>query len=205
MIRSQFYPAISLTLLFTVLTGLVFPGVIWALGQLLFPYQANGSLVVKDGKVLGSEIIGQNFSSPRYFHPRPSAAGSGYDPLSSSGTNLGPTSKKLIAGIEDDASTADTDESYAGVKQLVLAYRLENGLGKDVLVPVDAVTRSASGLDPHISPQNARLQAGRIAHERALSIDKVLSLVNEHTSGRFLGIFGEPRVNVLMLNLALDH
>ncbi len=204
MIKAQFIPAILLTLLLTVFTGFVFPLVVWALGQIAFPYQANGSLLEKDGKKVGSEIIGQNFSSARYFHPRPSAAGAGYDPLISGGTNLGPTSKKLFEGIADDPSTTEVDETYQGVAGLAKAYREENGLAADVLLPVDAVTRSSSGLDPHISLQNAQLQKNRVARERALPVEQVEALIAQASKERFLGIFGEKTVNVLELNLALD-
>lgn len=198
-------PAIFLTGVFVVLTGFVFPGLIWLCGQALFPYQANGSLMHDaSGKVIGSEIIGQQFTSAQYFHTRPSAAGSGYDAANSSGTNLGPTSSKLFAGITDDPATTEVDESYPGVEQLARSYREENGLPSDAVVPVDAVTRSASGLDPHISPQNALLQAQRISKERSLKIEKIHALINSHIETRYLGIFGDPRVNVVKLNLSLD-
>jgi potassium-transporting ATPase KdpC subunit len=187
------------------LTGLLFPLLMTGIAQAVFPGQANGSLI-KDvsGKVIGSRLIGQRFTEPRYFHPRPSAAGSGYDTTVSSGTNLGPTSSKLIRGIEDDPETSDTDESYAGVKQLAETYRKENDLPADTKVPVDAVTRSGSGLDPHISPANAALQAPRVAKARNLTTEAVMEVVRRHTEGRQLGILGEPRVNVLLLNLDLD-
>jgi K+-transporting ATPase ATPase C chain len=202
----QLLPALRATLVLAVLTGLLFPLLITGIAQAVFPHQANGSLIRSaEGKVMGSELIGQPFAQPQYFHPRPSAAGSGYDATASSGTNLGPTSKKLIQGIEDDPMTKDTDESYAGVKQLVEAYRKENNLAADTKVPVDAVTRSASGLDPHISIANAELQAERVARERSISREQVLEFVRRHTKGRDLGILGEPGVNVLPLNLALDR
>jgi K+-transporting ATPase ATPase C chain len=198
-------PAIMLTLWFIVAMGLVFPAVIWGISLAVFPHQANGSLI-KDanGNVIGSELIGQNFAKPEYFHPRPSAAGNGYDAANSSGTNLGPTSDKLINGIKDDPKTKDTDESYAGISDLAKAYREENGLAPDAQVPADAVTRSASGLDPDISPANAELQAARVARARALNVERVKQLIRENTSERFVGIYGEPRVNVLKLNRALD-
>lgn len=200
------WPSIALTLWFVVLTGLVFPFVIYGISQAVFPHQANGSLVKNaQGKVVGSEIIGQNFTKPEYFHPRPSAAGSGYDAANSSGTNLGPTSDKLINGIADDPETKDADESYAGVKQLAAAYREENGLPGDTILPSDAVTRSGSGLDPHISVANARLQADRVAKARNMGKDAVLKLIDEYTDPRFAGIFGDSGVNVLKLNLALDQ
>jgi len=201
----QLFPAVRATLVLAVLTGLIFPLGITAIAQMVFPAQANGSLLrLADGKVLGSRLIGQPFSKPEYFHPRPSAAGSGYAGEASSGTNLGPTSAKLIEGVPDDPSTSDTDESYAGVKQLVEQYRQVNHLPDDAKVPVDAVTRSASGLDPHISPANAALQVERVAAARGLAPERVRDLVRRHTEGRDLGILGEPRVNVLLLNRALD-
>lgn len=190
---------------FTILTGLIFPLVVWGISQAVFPRQANGSLVTQNGKVVGSLLIGQPFAAPGYFHPRPSAAGSGYDASASSGTNLGPTSSKLIQGIPDDPATKDTDESYAGIPQLAQAYRTENGLAPDAPVPADAVTRSGSGLDPRISPQNADLQVPRIARARGLGEDAIRQLVAANTQGRTLGLLGEPRVNVLALNLALDQ
>jgi potassium-transporting ATPase KdpC subunit len=198
-------PAILLTLFFVVLTGLAFPGVVWAIGRVAFPDQAGGSLV-KDqhGNVVGSALLGQSFSKPEYFHPRPSAAGSGYDAANSSGTNLGPTSDKLINGVKDDPATKDVDESFAGFVDLAKAYREENGLAADAVVPADAVTRSGSGLDPDISPGNALLQAARVAQARNLDLQRVRELVAQHTTARTLGLFGEPRVNVLLLNLALD-
>lgn len=198
-------PAIVLTLVFVVLTGIVFPLTIFGVGQALFPYQANGSLI-KDakGNVVGSELLGQNFTKPEYFHPRPSAAGSGYDGANSSGTNLGPTSDKLINGIKDDPETKDADETYLGINDLAKAYRQENGLPADAKLPADAVTRSGSGLDPHISPENALLQADRVAKARNMGLETVRKLVEDNTEGRFIGIYGEPRVNVLRLNLALD-
>jgi K+-transporting ATPase ATPase C chain len=198
-------PAIVLTLFFVVLTGLVFPGVVWAVGRLAFPSQAAGSLI-KDakGNVVGSALLGQKFTKPEYFHPRPSAAGDGYDAANSSGTNLGPTSDKLINGVKDDPATKDVDETYLGFRDLAKAYREENGLAPDAVIPADAATRSASGLDPDISPANAELQVARVAKARSLSADRIRQAVAEQTSGRFLGISGEPRVNVLKLNLALD-
>jgi K+-transporting ATPase ATPase C chain len=201
----QILPALRATIVLAILTGLLFPLLMTGIAQAVFRDQANGSLIVGNGgKVIGSRLIGQPFTKPQYFHPRPSAAGSGYDATLSSGTNLGPTSSKLLQGIPDDPSTKDTDESYAGVKQLALAYRTENGLPADAKVPVDAVTRSSSGLDPHISPANAALQAPRVARARNMTPDAVMELVRQNTEGRQFGILGEPRVNVLMLNLALD-
>ncbi len=198
-------PAIMLVLAFVVVTGFIFPAVIWGIGQAVFPHQANGSLI-KDskGNVVGSELIGQNFAKPEYFHPRPSAAGSGYDANNSGGTNLGPTSDKLINGIPDDPKTKDTDETYLGIKQLAEQYRKENDLAPDAILPSDAVTRSGSGLDPHISPENAMLQANRVAQARGMEVDAVKKLIEDNTEGRFAGIYGDPRVNVLKLNLSLD-
>lgn len=198
-------PAILLTLFFVVVTGLAFPVVIWGIGNIAFPSQAQGSLLRNaKGEVIGSELIGQNFTKPEYFHPRPSAAGTGYDAANSSGTNLGPTSDKLINGIKDDPSTKDVDESYAGFRDLARAYREENGLAADAVIPADAATRSASGLDPDISPANAAPQVARVAKARGITAERVRELVTNSTEGRTLGVFGEPRVNVLRLNLALD-
>jgi K+-transporting ATPase ATPase C chain len=197
-------PAILLTAFFVVLTGLVFPGIIWAVGQTLFASQANGSLIRDaQGNLVGSALIGQSFSKPEYVHPRPSAAG--YDAANSSGANLGPTSDKLIHGIKDDPATKDVDETYLGFGDLAKAYREENGLPPDVLVPADAATRSGSGLDPDISAANAELQVARVAKARHLPEERVRQLVVEHERGRLLGLIGEPRVNVLLLNLALDQ
>jgi K+-transporting ATPase ATPase C chain len=198
-------PAIVLTVFFVLLTGFAFPGVVWAFGHGLFPKQASGSLVRDNlSKVVGSSLIGQNFTKPEYFHPRPSAAGSGYDAANSGGTNLGPTSNKLVNGIEDDPATKDVDETYLGFDDLAKAYRKENGLAVGATVPADAATRSASGLDPDISPANAHLQVARVAKARGLGAERVKALVESHTRQRTLGLFGEPRVNVLELNLALD-
>jgi len=199
-------PAILLTVFFVVLTGLAFPGVIWAIGQTVFPWQANGSLVRDaQGNPIGSALLGQNFSKPEYFHPRPSAAGAGYDASSSSGTNLGPTSDKLIHGLEDDPATKDVDETYLGYGDLAKAYREENGLAPDAVIPADAATRSGSGLDPDISVANAELQVARVAQARKLSPDRVRQVLAEQQGGRLLGVLGEPRANVLLLNLALDQ
>jgi K+-transporting ATPase ATPase C chain len=199
-------PAIVLTAFFVVVTGIAFPVVVWGIGRVAFPSQAEGSLV-RDarGNVIGSSLIGQTFTKPEYFHPRPSAAGSGYDAANSSGTNLGPTSDKLINGIKDDPATKDVDESYAGFRDLAKAYREENGLAPDAVIPADAATRSASGLDPDISPANAELQVARVAKARNLDAARVRELVEQNTSGRALFFSGEPRVNVLLTNLALDR
>jgi K+-transporting ATPase ATPase C chain len=201
---TQIRPAIVSVLAMTVITGLIFPGMIYAIGQLAFPYQANGSLIKEGNQIIGSELIGQNFAKAEYFHPRPSAAGSGYDAGASSGTNLGPTSKKLIEGLPDDPKTKDVDESFAGIPQLTQAYRKENNLPADAPVPGDAVTRSASGVDPHISPENAAIQAKRIAIARKIEEAKVMEAIAKATTGRGLGILGETTVNVTLANRALD-
>jgi potassium-transporting ATPase KdpC subunit len=204
--RRQLFPAVMMMVIFTVVTGLIYPLAVTAVAQLGFRDKANGSLVENaDGDTVGSSRIGQNFTEPRYFHPRPSAAGDGYDPTLSSGSNLGPTNPKLLVGEKDDPATPDVDESFAGVEQRAAAYREENGLADGAPVPVDAVTASGSGLDPDISVANARLQASRVADERGLSVDRVLEIVDDHTDGRALGILGEKAVNVLELNLALDR
>ena len=184
-----------------------YPLIVWGLSQAAFRHQANGSLITDaGGKVVGSELLGQSFTKPEYFHPRPSAAGGGYDPTASSGTNLGPTSDKLINGIHKPktADGKDDPSNFDGVKDLAAAYRSENGLAPGALVPVDAVTRSASGLDPQISPANAGLQVARVAKARGITEDQVRSIVKDNTQGRSLGILGEPGVNVLEANLALD-
>ena len=201
----QLRASVVSVLVITVITGLIFPFVVFGLGSVLFPHQAGGSLVVQNGQVVGSELIGQNFAAPGYFHPRPSNAGGGYDPTSSSGTNLGPTSDKLLNGIhKKTADGKDDPGNFDGIKDLAAAYRKENGLKDDAPVPADAVTRSASGLDPQISPANADLQVGRVAKQRGMSEDAVRKLVSDNTAGRQLGVLGEARVNVLKLNLALD-
>jgi len=202
---SELKPAIISTFLLVALCGFIFPLVIWAGSQLLFPDQANGSFVTdKSGKIVGSRLIGQTFTAPKYFHSRASAAGSGYDPAASSGTNLGPISSKLVQGIKDDPSTPDADESYNGIRDLAQQYREENGLAPDTILPAEAATRSSSGLDPEISPANALLQVARVAKARGISEHEVKNLVTAHTKERFIRLFGEPRVNVLEINLALD-
>ena len=188
MFQSLLRPAIAITLLLCALTGLIYPGIVTGLAQLLFPRQANGSIVEVDGRPVGSALIGQAFTRPEYFHPRPSAAGAGYDPTASAGTNKGPTDRKL----------ADTLIGGA-VERVVKEDGVERGK-----IPADMVTASASGLDPHISPANAELQVERVARARGVSADRVRELVARHTEGRQFGLLGEPRVNVLLLNLALD-
>ncbi|PWB67459.1 MAG: potassium-transporting ATPase subunit C [Deltaproteobacteria bacterium] len=180
--------SLGITLLLVVLCCGIYPVVVWAVAQGVFPHKANGSLVRVDGRVAGSSLLAQGFTGAAYFHPRPSAAGRGYDAANSSGTNLGPTSKLLIEDVK--RRTAD--------------YRAENGLPADAQVPADAVTSSASGLDPHIGVENARIQAGRVAKARGMSREEVLRRIAVHTEARSLMILGEPRVNVLMLNLDLD-
>ncbi len=202
----QLRPAVLSVLVFMVLLGIVFPGAITAVSQLAFHRRANGSLIERGGAVVGSELIGQGFARPAYFHPRPSAAGSGYDASASSGTNLGPTSDKLIEGIHKKLPSGQDDPgNFDGIKDLAAAFRAENGLPADAPVPPDAVTRSASGLDPEISPANADAQVARVAKARSLPESRVRGLVARYTSGRQLGFLGEPRVNVLLLNLALDR
>lgn len=188
-------PALGLTLFFLVVIGFAFPFAIYGVAQAMFPHQANGSMIVRNGETVGSELIGQNFSGPEFFHLRPSAAGNGYDAANSGGTNLGPTSDKLINGVADG--------SFLGVRQLAAQYRTENGMSADAVVPVDAVTRSGSGLDPHISVLNARVQAPRVARENGITLDEVDGLIEKETEPRFAAIFGEPCVNVLKLNLSI--
>jgi K+-transporting ATPase ATPase C chain len=180
--------ALVITLLLVVLCCGIYPLAVWAIAQVAFPQKAGGSLIRVGGTVVGSSLLAQGFAGPEYFHPRPSAAGQGYDAAGSGGTNLGPTSKKLIETV----------------KQRVADYRTENRLPPDALVPADAATSSASGLDPHISVSNALLQARRVAEAREMTREEVLRKIETHTEGRDLGIFGEPRVNVLLLNLDLD-
>jgi K+-transporting ATPase ATPase C chain len=181
--------AVRMTIVLTVLTGVIYPIAMVGLAHLLFPAQADGSLIAKGGSAVGSRLIGQNFSSPRYFHPRPSAAGDkGYDASNSGGSNLGPTNKALIEGVRTRLSTLVEQNPGLVASQ----------------VPIDMVTASGSGLDPNISPDGAEIQIARIAKARGISEDAVRNLVREHTESRQLGILGEPRVNVLELNLALD-
>jgi K+-transporting ATPase ATPase C chain len=194
------------TMIFVVVLCAAYPLLVWGAAQVIFPDKANGSLITRNGTVVGSALIGQPFSDPKYFHPRPSAAGNGYDPTASGGTNLGPTSDKLINGQHKKTDDGKDDPTNLdGVKDLVPAYRQENGLDERTKIPVDAVTRSASGLDPDISLENAKLQAPRVAKARNLSEQDVLAAVRSCTEGPTLGLLGEPRVNVLRLNLALDQ
>jgi K+-transporting ATPase ATPase C chain len=187
--RRQLLPALLAFVAFTVIFGILYPLAITGIAQLGFSSKANGSLVRQDGVVVGSSLIGQSFTAQRYFHPRPSAAGDGYDGTSSSASSLGPSNPTLVQDV--------------GAR--IVAYRKENGLAPGTPVPVEAVTSSGSGLDPHISPADAAIQAARVARERHLALSDVLDLVSEHTDGRTLGFLGEPSVNVLELNLALDR
>lgn len=178
--------SVLMTIVTTILVGIIYPLVVTGLAQLIFPAKANGQLIARDGNIIGSRIIGQPFNGPTYFHSRPSAAGTGYDAANSGGTNLGPTNKVLITRVEQDAAALHAENPNAPV-------------------PVDLVTTSASGLDPEISIAAAEFQLPRIARERNLSLDRVMQLIASHTEGRQLGFLGEPRVNVLELNLALDQ
>ena len=184
---SEIRPAILITLFLTAITGILYPLAMTGLAQVVFPHQANGSLMVEGGQVVGSELIGQNFSGEAYFHPRQSAAGTnGYDATASGGSNLGPNDAGLLKRIGDSARQLAQERPGAPI-------------------PVDLVTTSGSGLDPHISPAGAELQVARVAKARSLSADAVRDLVRANTEGRQFGILGEPRVNVLLLNLALDR
>lgn len=187
--RRQLLPALRLLAVLTVLLGIAYPLAITGVAQAVFADQANGSIVRVDGEAVGSSLVGQVFTGDEYFESRPSAAGDGYDATASAASNLGPNNPDLLATVEERA----------------VAYRERNGLVADAEVPVDAVTTSGSGLDPHISVANARLQAERVAEARGLPVDDVLALVDEHTDGRTLGFLGEEGVNVLELNLALDR
>ena len=237
----QLAPAFRIVLLLTFITGVVYPLLVTGVCQLLFPKQANGSLIRVGNKIIGSEIIGQNFTKPEYFHPRPSSAGSGYDGTASAGSNLGPTSAKLLHGTTklDDKKNEVVD--FDGLSLRIVHYCIDNGIPYESSVPLnqfndasgnlddvklikafnnekaplvftpkkpipaDAVTGSASGLDPHISPANAQMQTVRVAKARNVSADQVNRLVAQFTEGPDLGLLGEPRVNVLELNLALDQ
>jgi len=184
--RRHLVTAVLYTVVTTVIFGLIYPFVVTGLAQLLFHDKANGQLLYKNGELVGSRIIGQPFSAPQYFHSRPSAAGNGYDAANSGGSNYAPTNKKLIDRVAGDVAALQVDHP-----------------GTDV--PIDLVTASGSGLDPHITPAGAEFQVARVARERHLSEDAVRRLVQEHTEGRQLGFLGEPRVNVLLLNLDLDR
>jgi K+-transporting ATPase ATPase C chain len=186
---SELRSAVLVTFMLAVVCCGLYPLVVFGIGQVLFHDKANGSLIVEpNGTVRGSRLLGQQFSADKYFHSRPSAAGNGYDSTSSGGSNLGPTSQKLRDSIAQNVSD----------------YRTQNGLATNAPVPADAVTASGSGLDPHISPQNAQLQAPRVAKARGIALEKVQALITQHTDPAYLGVLGEPGVNVLELNLALD-
>jgi K+-transporting ATPase ATPase C chain len=224
----------------TVLTGLIYPAFVTVVAQVAFRDQANGSLIVSNGKVIGSRLLGQNFTRPQYFHPRPSAAGAGYDPTATAGSNLGPTSAKFFNGTTKQDERGNETADFPGIKARIVHYCLENEIAYESSVPLDpfkdaqgrlddvklikafndeksplvfkpttpipsdAVTASASGLDPHISPANALAQVTRIAKARGVSADQLQTLIAQHTDGRTFGFLGEPAVNVLELNLAMD-
>lgn len=238
---NQILPGLRITLFATLLFGVAYPLAMTGIAQILFPSKANGSLIRSGDKVIGSELIGQNFSKPEYFHPRPSSAGNGYDPTASGGSNLGPTSAKLVRGTTklDDKKNEVVD--FDGISLRLVHYCVENEIpyessvpldrfkdangGLDDVklikafnddkaplmfkpkapIPADAVTGSASGLDPHISPAFAQAQAARVAKARGISVDQANQLVARFTEGPDLGLLGEPRVNVLKLNLAMDQ
>ena len=237
----QILPGLRIKIFMTIVLGVVYPLMMTGISQVIFPKQANGSLIKAGDKVVGSEIIGQNFSKPEYFHPRPSSAGNGYDATASGGANLGPTSAKLLHGTikMDDKKNEVVD--FDGINLRILHYCLDNDLPYESSVPLDrfkdakgdlddvklikafnddkaplmftpkapipadAVTGSGSGLDPHISPDFARVQAARVAKARGIQVDQANQLVAQFTEGPDLGLLGEPRVNVLKLNLALDQ
>ena len=237
----QLLPGLRIKLFMTVVLGVVYPLAMTGISQIIFPKQANGSLIKAGDKVIGSELIGQSFSKPEYFHPRPSSAGGGYDASASSGSNLGPTSAKLLHGTTKTDDKKNEVADFDGISLRVVHYSVENGIpyessvplgrfkdasgGLDDVklikafsddkaplvftpktpIPADAVTASASGLDPHISPASAQVQASRVAKARTVSSDQVNQLVAQYSEGPDLGLFGEPRVNVLKLNLALDQ
>ena len=184
--KRNLWISIAMTVVTTVLLGVIYPMVITGLAQVTFPRKATGQLIVKNGKVIGSKIIGQGFSGPQYFHPRPSAAGNGYDATSSGGSNMGPTNQKLLDGVKGYVASAQAENP-------------------SMPVPIDMVTTSASGFDPHITPANAEFQLPRVARARAISVEELRGVVSKHTEGRQFGILGEPRVNVLELNLDLDQ
>ena len=184
--KKNLITAVLMTIATTILLGIIYPLVVTGIAQVVFPGQANGQLIQKAGNLAGSSIIGQGFSGPAYFHSRPSAAGNGYDAANSNGSQLGPTNQKLIDRVKADVSTAQVEHPR-------------------VAVPIDLVTASGSGVDPHITPASAEFQLSRVAKERGTTVDRIAVLVAKHTEGRQLGILGEPRVNVLELNLDLDQ
>ena len=184
--KKNLITATLMTIATTILLGVIYPLVITGLAQLIFPRQANGQLILKDGKLIGSSIIAQGFSSPGYFHPRPSFAGNGYDPTNTNGSQLGPTNQKLVDRVKGDVANAQAENP-------------------SMPAPIDLVTGSGSGLDPHITPASAEFQLARVAKERTTTVEQLRALVQKHTEGRQLGFLGEPRVNVLELNLELDE
>ncbi len=234
-------PGLRLTIAFTILTGLIYPTMMTAISEAIFPRQANGSLIRVDGKVVGSSLIGQSFTKPEYFHPRPSEAGSGYDATQSGGSNLGPTSARLILGATTKDSSGKETVSFDGIEDRIVHYCVENSIPYESSIPLnrfrdtqgnlddvklidafnsptnplvftpkepipsDAVTASGSGLDPAISPANADLQLARVAEARGVRPDQIKPLITQFTHGPDLGFLGEPRVNVLLLNIALDQ
>jgi len=238
---SQLASAFRILLVLTILTGLIYPAVVTGIAQTVFPTQAHGSLVSVGGRVVGSSLIGQGFARPEYFHPRPSSAGGGYDASASGGSNLGPTSARLMNGTtrKDDKGREVAD--FDGIKDRIVHYCLDNGIAYESSVPLDAfkgadgalddakliaafndekaplvftakapipadaVTASASGLDPHVSPANAEIQVARVANARGATEDAVRAIVAQWTERAWLGFIGEPRVNVLELNIALDQ
>jgi K+-transporting ATPase ATPase C chain len=234
-------PGFRFTLALTILTGLLYPAVMTGVSELIFPRQANGSLVTVDGKTVGSALIGQSFTKPEYFHPRPSSAGSGYDATASSGSNLGPTSAKLLHGTTAMDDKKNETVAFDGIGVRIVHYCLDNNIPYESSVPLeqfksadgslddvklikafndgttplvframapipqDAVTASSSGLDPHISPANAEIQVARVAKARGVAADQVKPLIAQFTERADWGFLGEPRVNVLMLNVTLDQ
>jgi len=237
----QILPGLRIKIFFTIVLGIIYPLAMTGISQLIFPKQANGSLVTVGGKLVGSEIIGQNFSKPEYFHPRPSSAGSGYDATASSGSNLGPTSAKLMRGTTKTDDKKNEVVDFDGISLRIVHYCVDNEVPyessvpldrfKDskgdlddvklikafnddkaplvftpkAAIPADAVTGSGSGLDPHISPDYAQVQEARVAKARGISADQVKQLLAQFTEHPDFGILGEPRVNVLKLNIALDQ
>lgn len=237
----ELLPGLRLVIILTVLTGLLYPAAMTGLAKVLFPSKADGSLVFENGKVIGSSLIGQSFTKPQYFHPRPSSAGAGYDATNSNGSQLGPTSAKLLHGTIKTDDKGQEVVDFDGIEDRIVHYCIDNGIPytssvpldqfKDVQgnlddvklikafndpktpllfkpaaqIPSDAVTGSASGLDPHISPANADVQAARVAKARGVAADKIQPLIAQATDRPALGFIGEPRVNVLMLNVALDQ
>jgi potassium-transporting ATPase KdpC subunit len=237
----QILPGLRIKLFLTILLGVVYPLAMTGISQVIFPKQSNGSLIKAGDKVVGSELIGQSFSKPEYFHPRPASAGSGYDATASSGSNLGPTSAKLVHGTTKTDDKKNEVVDFDGINLRIVHYCLDNDIPYEsskpldqfkvakgdlddvklikafnddkaplvftpkAPIPADAVTGSASGLDPHISPDSARSQVARIAKARGIQVDQASQLVAQFTEGPDLGLLGEPRVNVLKLNLALDQ